>query len=426
MALLVQQPPVEGVGLVPLLLLADLLAHEEELLAGVTPLVGVQGTQTSQTLPLIAGHLRNQRTLTVHDLVVRQREHVVLGEGVHQREGKLAVVPAAVDRILAEVAQGVVHPAHIPLHAVAEATAGRRGSHAGPRRGLLGDHDDAGVTTVRGRVRFLNEVDGLQVLAATVLVRTPLAVLARVIQVQHRGHSVNAQTVDVEVLKPVQGVGNQEVAHLAAAEVEDVGAPVGVLAAQRVRVLVQRGAVEAGQREVVLGEVGGDPVQDDADALAVESVHQVAEVVRGSVARGGRVVGGHLVAPRATEGVLGQRHEFHVREAHLLDVGDQLVGQFAVAEALTPGARVDLVDGHGAVVDVAFTAGLHPLLVAPLVEVVGDDRGRGRGNLGGAGHRVGLLEPVAAGALDLELVAGANPDLGDENLPHAGRTQRTH
>ena len=41
-ALLIQQPPVEGVGFVPLLLLADLLAHEEELLARVAPLVGVQ------------------------------------------------------------------------------------------------------------------------------------------------------------------------------------------------------------------------------------------------------------------------------------------------------------------------------------------------------------------------------------------------
>ena len=199
-----------------------------------------------------------------------------------------------------------------------------------------------------------------------------------------------------------------------------------MLAAQRVRILVQRGAVEAGQCEVVLGEVGGNPVEDDADPCAVESVHQVAEVVRGAVARGGRVVGGHLVAPRATEGVLGQGHELHVGEAHLLDVGDQLVGQLAVAQTLTPGARVDLVDGHGAVVDVAVTARLHPLLVGPLVEVVGDDRCRGRGNLGGAGQRVGLLEPVAAGALDLKLVAGADADLGNEDLPHAGRTQRTH
>ena len=88
----------------------------------------------------------------------------------------------------------------------------------------------------------------------------------------------------MEVLQPVQGVGDQEVAHLAAAEVEDVGAPVGVLAAQRGRILVQRGAVEAGQGEVILGEVGGDPVQDDADALAVEGVHQVTEIIRRAVA----------------------------------------------------------------------------------------------------------------------------------------------
>ena len=124
--------------------------------------------------------------------------------------------------------------------------------------------------------------------------------------------------------------------------------------------------------------------------------------------------------------MLSQGHELHVREAHLLDVGDQLVGQLTVAQALTPGARVDLVDRHGSGVDVAVLAGGHPLLVGPLVEVVGDDRGSGRGNLGGAGQRVGLLEPVAAGALDLKLVARTHADLGDEDLPHAGRTQRTH
>ena len=124
--------------------------------------------------------------------------------------------------------------------------------------------------------------------------------------------------------------------------------------------------------------------------------------------------------------MLSQRHELHVREAHLLDVGDQLVGQLAVAQALTPRTRVDLVDGHGAGVRVAVLAGRHPLVVGPLVEVVGDDRGRGRGNLRGASQRVGLLEPVAAGTLDLELVAHADADAGDENLPDAGGTQRPH
>ena len=124
---------------------------------------------------------------------------------------------------------------------------------------LLGDRHDAGDPLVDGRVHLLQERDRLEVLAAAVLVRQPLAVLARVVEVEHRGDGVDPQPVDVELLEPVQRVGDQEVAHLAAAEVEDEGAPVRLLAAARVGVLVQRRAVEAGQRPLVLGEVRRAP-----------------------------------------------------------------------------------------------------------------------------------------------------------------------
>ena len=59
----------------------------------------------------------------------------------------------------------------------------------------------------------------------------PLALLAGVVEVEHRGDGVDPDAVDVELLQPVQRVGDEEVAHLLAPEVEDVGAPVGVLAA---------------------------------------------------------------------------------------------------------------------------------------------------------------------------------------------------
>ena len=143
---------------------------------------------------------------------------------------------------------------------------------ARPRRRLLGDHDDAGDALVRRGVHLLQERDRLEVLAAAVDVGRPLAVLARVVEVEHRGDGVDAQAVDVELLEPVQRVGDQEVAHLAAAEVEDVGAPVGLLAAARVGVLVERRAVEAGERPLVLREVRGHPVHDHADAGLVQPV----------------------------------------------------------------------------------------------------------------------------------------------------------
>ena len=108
----------------------------------------------------------------------------------------------------------------------------------------------------------------------------------------------------MELLDPVQGVGDEEVAHLVAAEVEHERAPVGVLALAGVGVLVERGAVEAGEGEVVLREVRRHPVDDHADAALVQVVDEAPEVVGVAVARRRREVARHLVAPRAAERVL--------------------------------------------------------------------------------------------------------------------------
>ncbi len=60
----------------------------------------------------------------------------------------------------------------------------------------------------------------------------------------------------------------RNVAHLVAAVVEDQRAPVPVLALARVGMLVERGAVEAGQAVGVFGEMRRHPIDDDADAVA--------------------------------------------------------------------------------------------------------------------------------------------------------------
>ena len=90
----------------------------------------------------------------------------------------------------------------------------------------------------------------------------------------------------MELADPVQRVGDEEGLHLVAAVVEDVGAPVHVLALARIGVLVEGGAVEASQSPVVLGEVPRNPVHDDADAGLVELVDEVTQVVGGAVTAG--------------------------------------------------------------------------------------------------------------------------------------------
>jgi len=81
----------------------------------------------------------------------------------------------------------------------------------------------------------------------------------------------------VEFLGPVVGVGHQEVAHLVAPVVEDVGAPVGLLTPSRVSMFVERGAVETWRAPTRRGESGGHPVEDHPDALAVQDIDEVAE-----------------------------------------------------------------------------------------------------------------------------------------------------
>jgi hypothetical protein len=134
-------------------------------------------------------------------------------------------------------------------------------------------------TCVRQFVEAAQKVDGFQVLVAAVLVGNPLAGLARVIEIEHGGHRIHAQAVDVILLQPEQRVGNQERAHFVAAVVEDQRAPVAMLALARVGVLVERGAVEKRQAVRVFGEMRGHPIDNHADAGLVAGVDEVHEIV---------------------------------------------------------------------------------------------------------------------------------------------------
>ncbi len=206
---------------------------------------------------------------------------------------------------------------------------GRRPGDLRPGRRLLGDRGHARGPLVDGGVHLLEELHRLEVLAAAVLVRRPLALLAGVVEVEHRGDAVDPQPVGVELLEPVERVGVEEVAHLVAAEVEDVRAPLLVPAALRVGVLVERRAVEARQRPLVGREVAGHPVEDHADAGLVQPVDEQPEAVGVAEPRVRREVRRHVVAPRAAERVLHHRHQLDVGEAEVGDVAGQLVGELA-------------------------------------------------------------------------------------------------
>ena len=168
------------------------------------------------------------------------------------------------------------------------------------------------------------------------------------------------------------------------------------------------------------------PVEDHADAVLVQHVDEVHEVLRRAVARGRREVAGRLVAPRAVERVLGHRHQLDVREAPLAHVvGERLrnvaVRRQQVAVVAPPRAQVHFVDRDRRVERVARAPRRHPRAVAPIVvERPRARRGRRR-SLGEQRERIGLVDLVAAiGRHDAEFVRIAARDAGDRRLPDAG------
>ena len=101
----------------PLGPLRDLVAHEEQFLAGLREHVAEEKAEVRVFLPLVAGHHAEERAFAVDDFVVRERQGEVLAEGVNHAESQLALMMFAVDGFALEVAECVVHPAHVPLEA---------------------------------------------------------------------------------------------------------------------------------------------------------------------------------------------------------------------------------------------------------------------------------------------------------------------
>ena len=187
----------------------------------------------------------------MNHLVVGEGEHVVLGEGVEHAEGQLTVVVGAMHWLFAQVVQRVMHPAHVPLEAEPQTAESGGARDHGPCGGLFGDALGVRVSEIDCLVALAEEIDGLQVLTPAVLVGYPLARLAGVVQVEHRGDGIDPQAVGVIVIKPEAGVADEKAAHFVAAVVVDGAAPLRVQALAGQGVLVEVSAVKVAEAVLV-------------------------------------------------------------------------------------------------------------------------------------------------------------------------------
>ena len=244
-----------------------------------------------------------------------------------------------------------MHPTHVPFVAETESTPVDRPRHHRPCGRLLGRGGRVRKARKQLGIEAPQECDGVEILPSAVLVGDPAALRPAVVEIEHRGDRIDAQSVDPVAIEPEQPAREQEIGNFGAAVVVDQRVPIEMTALPRIDMLVQCGAVELAEPMRIVGEMSRHPVEHDGKAGAMAGIDQGREIGGRAEPAGGREQSGRLVTPGAVEGMLGDRHEFDMREAEIVRIGRQLLGELAIAEptaallrSAAPGAQMHLVD----------------------------------------------------------------------------------
>lgn len=133
--------------------------------------------------------------------------------------------------------------------------------------------------------------------------------------------------------------------------------------------------------------------------------------------------------------MLHDGEKFDVGVAEVLDVGNELIGEFAIGEPAivvlgnaAPGAEMHLVGRNRRVEPILLRAAGEPAGVVPAVGIeIGDDGAGGGTDFGAEAVGVGFeRKNVVLRADDFVFVDGAFLEFGNEEFPDSGRAARAH
>src|ERR1700693_6399168 len=102
----------------------------------------------------------------------------------------------------------------------------------------------------------------------------------------------------MELPQPKQRVRYQKVANFVTAIVEDIFAPVGMLASFRIEMFVKRRAVKPRQRKRIFRKMCRDPIHNHTESALMQMIDQKAKIVGRAIARGWSKISADLITPR--------------------------------------------------------------------------------------------------------------------------------
>ena len=87
------------------------------------------------------------------------------------------------------------------------------------------------------------------------LVGQPLSFLFAIIKIEHGGYGIHTDSIHMELPNPVKYISDQEVLHFVFAQIENLGAPVGMLSTSWIRILKNAGSVKLSQSKLIRGKM---------------------------------------------------------------------------------------------------------------------------------------------------------------------------
>ena len=135
----------------------------------------------------------------------------------------------------------------------------------------------------------------------------------------------------MKLAQPIKSVRDQEIANFVAAVIENISAPVGMLALAWIEMFVKRSTVEPTESKRVFRKMRRHPVHDHADSFLMKMIDEKTKIIRRAVTRRGSKIRADLITPRRAVRMFFERQKLDVSESILLHIVSQQRRDLAIA-----------------------------------------------------------------------------------------------
>ena len=233
------------------------------------------------------------------------------------------------------------------------------------------------VSSKHNCIQVFKEFNSFEILVAAEFICNPFSILLTIIKIKHRSNCIHTKTVNMALLHPVKGIGDQEVLDLRTTIIIDLGSPVRMLTLSRICMFIYSCSVKIGKSMGIFREVGRYPIKNNAYLLTVKIINKIFEILRSSITGCRCIIAGYLISPGTVKRMFGNTHKLNMCIPHLFNILGKLRCQFSVGietifillclRMLHPGTWMYLINGHGTCIRIKILTVLHPGNIFPFI-----------------------------------------------------------